>query len=141
MITGRCLCGTVRFDIAGSLGPVVCCHCSQCRHASGSAFAANASVSFKHVRFTSGKDAITEFESSPGKFRGFCSGCGSQIYSRREVLPQILRVRLGTVEGDPGQRLRAHIFVGSKAPWFEITDDLPQYEAEPPPEYEVPGSE
>jgi hypothetical protein len=28
---------------------------------------------------------------------------------------------------DPGIRPSAHIFVGSKAPWFTITDDLPQY--------------
>jgi hypothetical protein len=83
VITGGCLCGTVRYEITGKIGTVIYCHCSQCRRASGSAFAANAPVLSKYLAFVSGKDVIREFESSPGKFRGFCSKCGSPLYSRR----------------------------------------------------------
>lgn len=132
MITGGCLCGKIRFEIDGKLGAVVYCHCSQCRRAAGSAFAANAPVRRKYFRFVSGEDLVTEYESSAGKLRAFCRNCGSPIYSRRPAVPDTLRIRLGTLDGDPERRAVAHIYVGSKAPWFEITDALPQYDTHPP---------
>jgi hypothetical protein len=127
MIDGGCLCGGVRFRVTGKLGPAGYCHCKQCQRASGSAFAANAPARTQYFEITSGGDLLTEFESSPGKFRAFCSRCGSPIYSRRDSEPDLRRVRLGTVDGDPGRRAMAHIWVSSKACWHEITDDLPQY--------------
>ena len=125
-ITGRCLCGAVRFAIRGQLGPVIYCHCSQCRRASGSAFAANAPVRARYLEFESGRDVLREYESSPGKFRAFCSRCGSPIYSRLASDPESFRIRLGTLDGDPGRRPLSHFWVGSKAVWHEITDALPQ---------------
>jgi hypothetical protein len=135
MLTGRCLCGDVRYEITGPLGPVIYCHCSQCRRASGSAFATNASVAAKNFRITSGKDRLVEYESSPGKLRGFCGRCGSPVSSRVLDAPEIVRVRLGLLDLDPGAEARpvAHLHVGSKAPWFEITDDLPRFEKAAPP--------
>jgi hypothetical protein len=132
-ITGRCLCGRVGFRITGRLAPVVYCHCSQCRRASGTAFAANAGVPRNAIEFSAGRDLITEYESSPGKFRAFCSRCGSPIYSRVAADPTQLRIRLGTLDGDPGRRSLAHCWVRSKAVWFEITDQLPQFDEGPPP--------
>ncbi|HUI25404.1 MAG TPA: GFA family protein [Candidatus Kryptonia bacterium] len=139
MITGRCLCGGVRFEVAATLGPVIYCHCSMCRRASGSAFATNASVRTDGFRITAGRELITEYESSPQQFRGFCSRCGSPLYGRQAAFPQMRRVRLGTLEGDPGTRSVAHIWVGSKSAWFEITDELEQFDEEPPIEYCAPG--
>jgi hypothetical protein len=126
-ITGSCLCGAVRFRIIGPLGPVVYCHCSQCRRASGSAFAANAAVRRSDIVFLSGRDGVREYESSAAEYRAFCSGCGSPVFSRVAADAEHVRVRLGTLEQDPGRRAVAHVWVGSKAPWFEITDGLPQY--------------
>lgn len=134
MITGGCLCGGVRLRVTGRLGPAALCHCSQCRKANGSAFACNASVRSSYLEFVSGRDLIREFESSPGKLRAFCSRCGSPIYSRVSADPESFRLRLGVLDGDPGRRPLLHVFVGSKAAWFEITDSLPQYESVPPPE-------
>ena len=133
VITGRCLCGNVRFQITGSLGPIVHCHCAQCRQATGTAFATNANVRRDEIAFTSGFDGITQYESSPGKFRAFCSRCGSPIYSRTDSDPDHLRIRLGTLDGEPGRRSLAHCWVSSKAPWFAITDALPQFPEGPPP--------
>jgi predicted N-acetyltransferase YhbS len=131
-ITGRCLCAAVRFEITGRLGPAIYCHCSQCRRASGSAFAANASVRARYLRFASGRDAIREFESTPGKFRAFCSRCGSPVYSRLASDPETFRIRLGTLDGDPGRRPLSHFWVGSKAAWHAITDALPQFTGDAP---------
>ena len=140
LITGRCLCGDVQFEIDGKLGPAIYCHCSQCRRASGSAFAANASVRARYLRFRSGRDAIREYESTPGEFRAFCSRCGSPVYSRLASDPETFRIRLGTLDGDPGRRPLSHVWVGSKAVWHEITDGLPQFEGDVPPGADAEGS-
>lgn len=127
MIEGGCLCGGVRFRLKGKLGPAAYCHCQQCRRASGSAFAANAPARTAYFELTSGNDLVSEYESSPGKFRAFCRLCGSPIYSRRDAEPDIRRIRLGTLDSDPDRRPFAHFWVGSKAPWYSIEDSLPQY--------------
>src|SRR5260221_650065 len=77
-------------------------------------------------RRRSGADSIAEYESSPGKRRCFCRTCGSPLWSKREDTPDILRLRLGVLDGDPGRRPAAHIWVSEKAVWCEITDDLPR---------------
>ena len=131
MLTASCLCNGVSIEVSGKLGPVVYCHCSRCQKASGTAFAANASVRRKYWTYRSGAELVREFESSEGVFRAFCSACGSPVYSRRNSEPETLRLRLGIVDGDPGRRSIAHFWVGSKAHWFEISDSLPQYEFGP----------
>ena len=128
MINGSCLCGRITYEIDGKLGAVTYCHCVTCRKAQGGAFVVGAPARRKYFRLLSGVDAITEYESSPGKRRGFCRVCGSPIWSRRDGDPETLRLRLGALDGDPGRRPVAHIWVGEKAPWFTITDDLPRSE-------------
>jgi hypothetical protein len=130
MLSGRCLCGSVRYELHGKVGPVAYCHCRMCQRANGSAFAANAPVRARYLAWIAGRDTIVEYESSPGKFRAFCPKCGSPVYSRRASEPDVFRIRLGTLDGDPERRPFAHFWVSSKAPWFEITDDLPQYPAD-----------
>jgi len=127
MMEGGFLSGSVRFRINGKLGPVAYCHCKQCQRASGSAFAANAPLRTPYFELMSGDDLVSEYESSPGKFRAFCRRCGSPVYSRREAEPEVRRIRLGTLDSDPERRPLAHVWVGEKAPWFTIEDSLPQY--------------
>ena len=131
MLTARCLCGGVEIAVSGKVGPLVYCHCSRCRKASGTAFSANVNVRRKYWRYVSGEALLRQYESSPGVYRAFCSRCGSPVYSRWDADPDMLRLRLGLVEGDPGRRALAHFFVGSKAPWFEIADGLPQFDGGP----------
>jgi len=80
-----------------------------------------------------GVGLLREFESSPGRFRSFCSRCGSPVYKRVGEQPDSVRIRLGLLDGDPQLRSRAHIWVSSKAPWYEITDSLPQLPEGLPP--------
>ena len=81
---------------------------------------------------TSGTEFIAKYESSPGKYRCFCHNCGSPVYSYRASIPDTVRVRVGTLDGDPGLRPVLHSWVGEKAPWFEITDGLPQFQTGDP---------
>jgi hypothetical protein len=128
MLSGSCLCGGIRYEIDAALGPVTNCHCSRCRKASGAAFASNASVPAASFRFVAGAELLKEWESSPGVRRCFCGRCGSPILKRHDARPETLRLRLGTLDTDPGVKPSRHIFVGSKAPWVEITDGLPTLE-------------
>ena len=129
MIEGGCLCGSIRFRVTGKLGPAGYCHCKQCQRASGSAFAANAPTRTKYFELLSGTDLVSEYESSPGKFRAFCSRCGSPIFSRTESDPEIRRLRLGTLDDDPERRPLGHFWVSARASWYTIADSLPQYPA------------
>ncbi len=128
-LLGGCLCGAVRYAVSGPLGSIVMCHCGQCRKAQGGAFAVNAAVRQTEFRLLAGAESLQAYASSPGKWRSFCSKCGSPIHSRRDADPQTLRLRLGTLDSPIDARPAAHIHVASKAPWWEITDALPQYAA------------
>lgn len=133
MLKGSCLCNSVQYEVRGELGPIVMCHCSRCRKANGSAFATNAPINSADFRLLHGKDALAEYESSPNVFRVFCKRCGSPLYSRRPAQPELLRLRIGTLDTPIDARPTAHIFVGSKAEWCEILDVLPQYAERPTP--------
>jgi hypothetical protein len=134
MLEGSCLCGKVQYEIAGTPRFMYQCHCSKCRSASGSAFATNIIVDAGKLKVARGEEALSRFESSSGKFRYFCSACGSPVYSHGEKTKHIVSVRVGTLDQDPGLRPSYHAFSASRAAWDEIHDDLPQFEEWPDPE-------
>ena len=128
MYTGACLCGGIRYEIRGEISKIVCCHCSECRKAQGSAFATNGVVAATEFKLVAGENLLARYEPSPGYAKFFCSHCGSPIISKNEQRPGQVRVRIGTIESEIVERPMAHIFVGSKANWEEINDALPQFE-------------
>jgi hypothetical protein len=132
--TASCLCGGITFCIKGPIAPVQVCHCGQCRKAQGTVFATNSPVQASDVEWTCGRDLLTHYESSPGKVRAFCSRCGSPVYSQRTAQPEVLRLRLGLINEPIDTHVAAHGHVGSKANWWPITDDGPQFEAGLPPQ-------
>lgn len=129
MIKGSCLCGGIRYEYHGEIPEISMCHCSHCRKAQGSAFVAVSPIESSLFVFLSGTELLKEFRMTPHKARVFCSNCGSPLYSARDDLPGIKRLRLGTVETPFTCRNAYHAFTGSKASWYEITDALPQYPA------------
>jgi hypothetical protein len=127
MYKGSCLCRNVQYEIAGELGEFGYCHCTSCRKASGSAHAANAPIERAQFSLVSGADTLREFESSPGKFRAFCSRCGSPIYAYLVASRDLMRIRLGTLDTPFTKTPKAHTWVSDKATWEPIGDDLPQF--------------
>ena len=129
---GGCQCGAVRYELRGPAHEVNHCHCSICRRLHGAMFASFAMLPPGDFVLLQGADAITCYKSSPGCGRFFCSRCGSQIYSDVDELPGIRFVTIGTLDGGahPGHKAGAehHIYVGTKVPWWKITDGLPQHE-------------
>jgi hypothetical protein len=131
MHKGSCLCGAVEYEISGALGPIVFCHCSRCRKASGSAFNAISPVAAANFHIVKGQESLRGYRNNAGVYRMFCGTCGSQLFGKRESAPETVRVRIGTLDTPVDAKVSAHIFVGSKAEWDEIHDDVPQYEERP----------
>jgi hypothetical protein len=132
MIKGSCLCGGVRFEIKKAVGPFELCHCSRCRKVSGSAFAAMIGVRGEDFRLLQGKELISTYEAplleSPPPYRTtFCSRCGSPV-PNPDPSTSWFEIPAGILESDPTLRPDKHIFTELKAPWFEITDRLPQFD-------------
>jgi hypothetical protein len=128
MSHATCLCGHVAWDLDGPLELMSHCHCSRCRKAHGAGFATYVAGPAEGFRLH-GREHVTRWESSPGFFRCFCSRCGSVVpgdpFEGRMFVPA------GNFDDDPGVRPLAHIFVASKAPWVEIRDTLPRFDAYP----------
>jgi hypothetical protein len=124
MLAGRCRCGAVRYEVADAFLYAANCHCSECRAATGSAFKAFAGIEREKLTVNSGPDDVAVFgEEDLNDTR--CGKCGSFLFS---VVGGRVHVAMGSLVDAPTIRPTEHIFVGSKAPWFEITDDLPQFD-------------
>ena len=133
MFAGSCLCGGIRYRLTAEPGAFGYCHCTSCRKAGGSGHSANASIARQHFQFVQGPHLIREFESTPGKFRAFCSHCGSPLYAYLSAAPDVLRLRLGSLDTPFDRQPKAHTWVSDKARWESIADDIPKFETWAPP--------
>jgi hypothetical protein len=116
----------VQYRVADAFLYAANCHCSRCRAATGSAFKAFAGIEHGKLELKSGSDnllVVGEEELNDTR----CRACGSLLYSVVRD-GEYVHVAMGSLVDAPGIRPTHHIFVGSKAPWFQITDDLPQFE-------------
>jgi hypothetical protein len=126
ILRGSCLCGAVRYAVPDAFLYALNCHCSKCRRTTGAAFKPIAGIEVQSFRVTEGADDRL-FYGSTDTHDVHCRHCGSFLYSLvREAA--YIHVGMGTLIDPPSIRPSAHIFVGSKAPWFTITDTLPQYD-------------
>jgi len=129
---GSCLCGHARFQVDGPLRPFGNCHCTMCRKATGAAFWTAGPSRLSSFRWLSGNDSVVWYESSPGCQRGFCPRCGSTLAMRDRAFPEAIAFSIAALDTNPSGRPVANQFVGSKAPWLDLTDGLPTYEEAPP---------
>jgi len=130
-LRGSCLCNGIQYRVTGPLTEPLNCHCSMCRKATGSAFRTRAAVATDAFQWVQGEDLLSRYESSPGNVRTFCRVCGSTLVTIFPGAPETLGLALGTLDDDPGIEPQLHVFVGSKAPWHDITDALPRYDGTP----------
>jgi hypothetical protein len=128
-LTGRCMCGTVRFEVRAPLLGAVYCHCKRCQRRTGSAFSASALTHPGSFALSHGSEAIRTYRPGDGGWnKSYCSACGSHVFTQHPKHEQLLGVRLGTLDQDPGVRPRAHQFVNYAAGWAAIPDDgLPRF--------------
>jgi hypothetical protein len=125
-LRGRCECRRVTYEVADEFRYALNCHCSNCRAATGSAFKPLAGIQREKFAVTEGGDGLLVV-GDPERHDARCAACGSLLYSVVRD-GRWVHVAMGSLVDAPSIRPTAHIFVASKAPWYEITDDLPQHE-------------
>jgi hypothetical protein len=130
---GSCVCGEVAYEVRGAPVRMMNCHCTRCRQGRSAAHATNVFYAADALRFTRGAELVREYKVPDAKFHAvaFCSRCGGKV-PRVSAERGIAIVPAGSLDTDPGMRPMAHIFVADKAPWFDITDGLPQFAQMPP---------
>jgi len=128
-IFGECLCGKVQYEVNAPLCRADHCHCSMCRRQHGAAFATYADFNPSDFRWVAGESDIKIYELPSGSGWCFCTECGSTLAGSEKG--EIASITLGTVNGDPGIKPESHIYVGSKAQWYSIPDDLPRFNERP----------
>lgn len=147
MITGSCLCGTVRWEIDGRITPIQICHAARCQKATGSAFAAEVAAKRARFRWVSGQDRISRWEAPPPLLRepppyrrAFCSECGSPVPVDVEGA-EYIGMLAGVLDGDLGTDAFRHIFLDQKAVWHRVADDdgLERYAERPPANARLAG--
>ena len=129
---GGCLCGAVRYAVDGPLSGIIVCHCKDCQRASGSTAAYNVRVATRDLTITKGAcDHYTvTAESGQELTRMFCARCGSQLFSQRAQLPDVLSIKAGTLDDPGGLALARHIWTARAMPWDTIDAELPCHEGE-----------
>lgn len=131
MIQGACLCGEVRWRFEGALSSMSHCHCSMCRKNHGAAFATYAVAPLGGFHWVAGESLVRTYRSSAKGVRAFCPGCGAKLPVFLQE-HRLVFMPAGPLEGELGLRPQMHMFVASKAPWYTITDGLPQHAQYPP---------
>jgi hypothetical protein len=120
---GGCLCGSVRYEVRGTLRPVIMCHCTQCRRTTGHFMAATAARLADFRLLSEGE--LRWYRSSQQARRGFCARCGSTLFWEGEGR-DYLSIAAGTLNDSSGLAVAGHIFVGDKGAYYDIDDPAPQ---------------
>ena len=133
LLSGGCRCGAVRYRVAAPASRVVHCHCSICRRLHGAMFGSFAHVPRAAFRVTQGEGNLRTYKSSPAIERKFCARCGCHLFVIDDVdFRDVVILAAASLDNaaHPGHPVDAecHIYVASKAPWFDIADGLPQYD-------------
>jgi hypothetical protein len=126
VLAGKCECGAVRYRVADEFLYAANCHCSNCRASTGSAFKPFAGIERDKLEITDGADELLIWGDADNNHTR-CAVCGSLLYSVVRDGAYV-HVAMGSLADAPTIKPSEHIFVGSKAPWFDITDELPQNE-------------
>jgi hypothetical protein len=133
-LTGGCVCGAVRFEVSAPLLSAGYCHCTRCQHRTGTAASAQALIQPGALTLTAGDHLLRSYDPPDGFRKVFCSACGSALWSRNPRDEDVIAVRLGAFDGDPGIRPQYHQVVAYAAPWEPLPDDgLPRYPERRPP--------
>jgi hypothetical protein len=127
-LTGGCMCGGVRFEVTEPLVSAGYCHCTRCQRRTGTAASISGRIAPGSLRITSGEQLLQSFDPPDGFSKIFCSACGSALWSRSPEDPDVISVRLGAFDADPGIRPSYHQYVAYAAPWEPIPEDgLPRF--------------
>ena len=132
--TGGCLCGGVQYEFSGEPVFGLLCHCRDCQRQSGGAYTAGLRIPAASFRITRGEAKLYAKAADSGNqvTRAFCPECGSMLFLDVSARPDLVAIRVGTLDDPSWFRPEADIFVQSAQPWDHMNPDLPKYPAYPP---------
>ena len=118
------MCRAVRFEVGAPLLGALYCHCNRCQRRTGTAFSATGLTQVNSFAVTEGEDKVGTYDPGDGGWlKMFCRECGSQVYTTHPDNRDLVAVRLGALDQDPGVRPNVHQFVSYAASWEPIPDD------------------
>lgn len=127
-LTGHCLCGRVRFELTEPPVFASYCHCTRCQRRTGTAASISARIAPGSLRVTAGQDRVKSWRPPDGFAKVFCADCGGALWSQSQKDPEVIAVRMGTFDADPGIRASYRQYVTYAVPWEAIPDDgLPRF--------------
>ena len=132
-LTGSCLCGAIEYEIGANVTELRACHCTSCQKISGAGGTVNAVIPSGQFRITKGSPKRHTRTADSGRVlhRYFCGDCGSPIYSQRETMPEMIALRVGTLDNPGPMKLTAHIWTRSARPWSHIDPAAKQFPGQP----------
>jgi hypothetical protein len=135
-LTGGCLCGAVRFEVTEPLLDAGWCHCTRCRRRTGTSGSLQGRIAPGSLRIISGEELLRAYRPPDGFLKVFCSACGSSMWSRHPDDPELLSIRFGAFDGDPGIRAGYRQYVAYAPVWDTLPDDgLPRFPERRPPDF------
>lgn len=131
--TGGCLCGAVRYECSAAPVMTANCHCRDCQRATGGAYASVFFVPRNAIKIT-GEVKYYDVKGESGKIlsRGFCPTCGSRLFGKPEVLPELMGIMAGSLDDPSGHKPAIDIYTDSAQPWDYLNPELPKYPKGPP---------
>jgi hypothetical protein len=120
---GSCLCGGVRFEIAGEFERVSYCHCTSCKKLSGGAGTVSGRARTDAIRIVAGDELVRTYQPVEGSAKTFCSECGSNLFGGGWPTSEHTSVRLSALDTPFDRGPEMHIFVRSVASWETLPDD------------------
>lgn len=138
-LAGGCLCGAIRYTVSTAISQLRACHCTHCQKASGTGASINATIPSASFALTKGAPRRFDDKADSGRtlYRHFCGDCGSPIYSQRATMPELMVLKVGTLDDPAGMKLVAHIWTRSARSWDPIDPACEQHREGAPPQAPV----
>ena len=132
--TGGCLCGAVRYEVQVPLQNIIHCHCTDCQKASGAGASANVVVPTDNLRFIKGepKNFTKPVDSGNILHRAFCGDCGSPLTTRRDHIPEMSVLKVGSLDDSSGMKIAMSIWMKSHRQWMPVDPDASQFDGNRP---------
>ena len=124
-LSGKCMCGSVNWSYSGETTRNLVCHCADCQRATSAPFTAYLGLKPEGLTWSG---AFTDYQSSPGTFRGFCPTCGTRLYFRSESWPDEIHLHAATMSGPDDYRPDAQVVMRSKAGWLDQLQSIPTFD-------------
>ncbi|MGC9269316.1 GFA family protein [Acidiphilium sp.] len=133
-ITGRCLCGSVRFQSSAAPIATRACWCRDCQYLAGGNATINVIFSKDHLSITGTTQAYeSTADSGNAMQRSFCPRCGTPLFSESSGRPGLLVIRAGALDDPAPARPQAFIWTDRAPTWGLIDPAVASYPRQPPP--------